>query len=127
MSGMEYGKETNENKPLEKSDTSTPEAIDAPAADSTGGESDAGQNGYDDGNVDLSKASFPERQYDQNNVPDYAAFPSNMENAREQLHNDFDAAASGTQEQNSVSTTETSDSGDSNDAPAPPPPDFDYN
>lgn len=56
MSQMEQSKiET-----VEKTETSKTESDISQPMDSTGGESDAGKDGNDDGNVDLRNASFPE-------------------------------------------------------------------
>jgi len=63
---MEYKSiETSENKPLEKSDAAIPEQEVPQSIDSTSGTSDAGRNGYDDGNVDLSRTNVSDSPSDQ--------------------------------------------------------------
>ena len=56
---MERINETAENQPIEKGDLSAAESDVNDRVDSTGGEDDAGTDGFDDGTVDLRQINHP--------------------------------------------------------------------
>ena len=117
--------EAAENQPIENSELSAAESDVNDRVDSTGGEDDAGTDGFDDGDVDLRSYSFSETRHTETTYTSTTEYEysEKLDTASNDFQEQFSEAAQPPVTEN-LESTETG--GENQDAPEPTPPELNF-